>query len=186
MSPEENQVTIRDAATLLTAMLDEFFGEESLKKLLGHCKIRFPSDTELAKALREWHWFGLYVIVEGIQNNFSQTHDVGVGVAIAREFLSQYFARLPQLNFRWADILVTENDVDQRIKLYESVETTQGYERVQFAVAGLVLGSSAKPGMIPESVEAYEFSIAANRTYIGVLKAVNDFFSEYRLALKDQ
>jgi hypothetical protein len=169
----DSPITIGDIATVLLAVQREFFGRENLARLTDLCRIQFRSEIELANALTEWHLFGLYVIVSGIQNNFSQTHNVGVGVAIAREFLDQ-FVRLPQSGVR-------RSDIDHRIKLYESVETTQGCERVQFAVAGLVLGQSAKPGMIPKGMEAYEFSIAANRIYIGVLKAVNDVFSEHRV-----
>ncbi|HTV59861.1 MAG TPA: hypothetical protein VMJ93_13410 [Verrucomicrobiae bacterium] len=129
------------------------------------------------RAWLEWMYFGLFVFVDGIQDNFPVSSNVGVGVAIARELLSQFQFHATKV---MPSLTTIQQEIDERIKRYETAGA-EHYERIGFAAAAAVLGLEAAPGTVPQSLEAFEFSIGANKFHIGALKAVNDFFKEYRI-----
>jgi hypothetical protein len=176
MPQPKKPVSIKDAAISLLLMHAELFGEKSLSGMTELCKITFKTESEFSRALWEWLYFGLYVFVEGTQNNFPQSDDVGIGVRVARVFLQEFEGHLLQAGLEHTALTVKQREIDDRIKRYEAVATSDRPEQVGFAVAGSVLGLNISSGKVPASIEAYEFSILANQAYIAALKVVNDFF----------
>jgi hypothetical protein len=167
---------IKDAVFSLLYMHAKLFGAEQLSTITTRCKISVKSESELARALWEWLYFGLYVFVEGIQNNFPHSDDVGVGIAVARGFLQEFENGLQRSGLDSAALAIKQREIDDRIRRYEKVATSRGPERLGFAVAGSVLGLSISPGSVPPSMDAYEFSTVASQVHISSLRAVNDFF----------
>jgi hypothetical protein len=173
---EKRPILISDAATSLLLLHGGLFSDKTFLVNVELCQITFKSKAEVARALWEWLYFGLYVIVEGVQNNFPHSDNVGIGVAIAQRFLSGFDGRLLPTGITAGELALRHSEIDDRIRLYESVAASNGPNRVGFAVAESVLGLSRSLGKVPESLEAYEFSIVANKALIGGLEVVKDFF----------
>jgi hypothetical protein len=174
---QPRSISIHDAATLLLLIHSELFGPKSLRGLLDLCRVRVDDEQDGERASLEWMYFGLFVFVEGIQDNFPQSLNVGIGVAIAREFLSQFEFHLAKAAPNLANV---EREIERRIRRCETVRA-RGYERVGFDVAASVLGLQVSPGNLPEGSEAYEVSIGANKAYAAGLRAVNDFFLNHKI-----
>jgi hypothetical protein len=177
MSQQRKQVSAKDAAKVLLLMHSGFFSDKSFLEMTDLCRIGFPNEEERVKALWEWLCFGLYVIVEGIQDNNRSSETIGM--ATAHELFSEFFSHLMRAGLESAELAVREGEIRQRFDQYNAVVRTGALERVGFAVAALVLGIGVSPGKIPEAVEAYELGICVNQTHIACLKVVNEFFGEY-------
>jgi hypothetical protein len=176
-SPQKRQVSIKEAATLLLLMHGSFFSDKELLTATKLCQITFKSDEEHARALWEWFYFGLYVIVEGIQDNNRGSEDVGM--AIARQLFSDCFFHLKQSGLETTELAAKESEIHQRFDRYNAVVRTGKLERVGLTAAASVLGVDLSPGNIPETPEAFELGICVNQTYTACLKLVNEFFGEH-------
>ncbi|MFZ3216512.1 MAG: hypothetical protein WA192_10675 [Candidatus Acidiferrales bacterium] len=177
MSVQPRSISIHDVATPLLLVHSELFGPKTLRALLDLCKVQVRDEQEEERASLEWMYFGLFVFVEGIQDNFPHSLNVGIGVAIAREFLSQFEFHLANAAPNLANL---EREIERRIRHYETAKAG-GFEKVGFDVATSVLGLQVQPGNVPEGFEAYEVSIGANKARVAGLKAVNDFFRNHKI-----
>jgi hypothetical protein len=180
-SPQKKQMSIKDAATLLLLMHGSFFSDKELLTATKLCQITFKSDEEHARALWEWFYFGLHVIVEGIQDNNRGSEDVGM--AIARQLLSECFFHLNQSGLETTELAARESEIHQRLDRYNAVVRTGKLERVGLTAAASVLGVDVSPGNIPKTIEAYEFGICVNQSHSACLKLVNEFFGEHGIVV---
>jgi hypothetical protein len=158
-------------------MHSELFGPKTLRTLLDLCKVPTKDEYEEERVTLEWMYFGLFVFVESIQDNFPQSHNVGIAVAIARAFLSQFEFQLAKAG---ADLTKVQCELDGRIRRYESAGA-RGHERVGLDVAAMVFGQQTMPGDVPAGFEAYEFGLGANNARLAGRKAVNEFFQNYTI-----
>jgi hypothetical protein len=153
------------------------FSDKELERDIKLCQITFNNEDEHARALWEWLYFGLYVIVDGIRDNNRTSEPIGT--AIAREVFSEFFFHLKEAGLGATELAAKENDITQRFDRYNTVLATGKLECVGLAAAALILGVDLSPANIPREIEAYQLGICANQTYIAGLKLVNDFFGEH-------
>lgn len=179
--PERKDVPIKDAAALLLFIHAGLFSDKNLLTNTQLCKISFKSEDEHARALWEWFYFGLYVIVEGIQNN-NRGNDT-VGMAIAQQLYSECYFHLKQSGLAPVELAAKENEIRQRFDRYNAVIRTGQLERVGLTAAASILGVEVSPGNIPNTLEAFELGICVNQTYTAGLKLVNEFFGEHRVTI---
>lgn len=159
----------------------ELFGDKRFLEVTELCQIRFGSDAVRARALWEWLYFGLYVIVEGIRGSTAGNHQIGQ--AISSEVCARFHVGLRNAGLGDMDLRSKKAEITLRFDCYDSVVRAGQFERLGFAVASAVLGLDLTPGTAPPTFDAYELSIAANQSYLGGLKAVNELFSTYAVAL---
>ena len=178
MSPRKD-IPIEDAAASLMFVHAGLFGDKTLLNNSELCKIIFVSEDDRARASWEWFYFGLYVIVEGVQAN--NRNNETLGMAIARELFSECFFHLKQAGFDATELATKESEIRKRFDRYNAVARTGSLERVGLIAGSLVLGASVSSGNIPKTLEAFEFGICVSQTYTACQKLVNEFFGEYQV-----
>lgn len=179
MSLQRKQVSIKDAAAALLLMHGGLFSDKELLRVAKLCQITFKSEHEHARALWEWFSFGLYVIVEGIQDNTRGGETTGL--AIAHQLFSECFFHLKQAGLETEELTTKENEIKQTFDRYNAIVRTGKPERVGMSAAASILGIDVSPGNIPKSFDAYELGICVNQSYIACLKLVSNFFGDHAI-----
>ena len=175
-----DKLSQKDVATLLLHLHGQVFGAESVTKIAETCEITFASEADLTRATWEWFYFGLHAVVQGVQNNFSGKPDVGK--AIVRALFSELHSHLVAVGFTAPELEGKLASIKERFTQFDAICATGEYERVGQGAAALVLDLKIAPGKIPRTLEAYEFGLLANQSYIGTLKATSELFASIKLS----
>jgi hypothetical protein len=173
------QISIKEAATLLLLMHGKLFGKESLESLASNCQIQFTNEADLARGFWEWFYFGLYAVVDGIQNNFRSNQ--ALGKEIAQELFAEVRFHLEEAGLSASELATKQRDIRKRLEQFDSVANTGQFEKIGFVASSLVLGKDTANGQYPKSYDAFEFGIGANEYFVGCLKAINELFENNRV-----
>ena len=171
----------KDIATLLLNLHGEIFGGESVTRITKLCEITFANESELTRATWEWFYFGLYAVVQGVQNNFRDKPEVGK--AIVRTVFSELHFHLVNVGFTDAELDSKLVQIKERCRQFDAIEATGEYERVGQGAAAFVLDLKITPGKYPPTPKAFAFGLAASESYLGTLKATNELFDSIKFNL---
>ena len=169
----------KDIATLLLNLHGQVFGAESVARVAKTCEITFTNETELTRAMWEWYYFGLYAVVQGVQNNFRNKPEVGK--AIVRAVFSELHFHLVKVGFTGPELDRKLAEIKQRFTQFDAIHATGEYERLGHGAVAFVLGLKLSPGKYPPTPEAFGFGLAASESYVGTLKATNELFDSIKL-----
>jgi hypothetical protein len=179
VSPQKKQLSIKDVAAALLLVHGGLFSDKELLRVTKLCQITFKDEDDHAMALWEWFSFGLYVIVEGIQDNTRGNETIGT--AIAHQLFSDCFSHLKQAGLETGELTAKENEIKQIFERYNAIVKTGRPERLGMGAAASILGIDVSPGNIPNTFEAFELGTCVNQTYSASLNLVNKLFGEYAI-----
>jgi hypothetical protein len=168
----------KDVATLLLLLHGQIFCDESLNRITKSYEIPFANEHARAKAMSEWFYFGLHAVVRGVQNNLGDKPEEGK--AIVREVFSELYFHLIKVEVTPAELDEKLFEIKERLTQFDAIFASGEYQRVGHAAAAFVLDLKIPPGQFPLTPKAFGFSLAANESYIGTLKAVNELFDSIR------
>ncbi len=172
-------VSISSLATILLTAHGKLFGAATLRDMLNRSNLKIKPDSAWDQASLEWLYAGAFVFVDGVQRHFHTNHNVGLGVAVAREFLSQVERHLVSAGISSPRIA---REIDERIRGYERTDMRNGH--VEFTVVAAVTGNvpTFTEGT-PANLSEYEFSIQFRVLRQTALDFLDDLFHECEIAL---
>ena len=173
------RLSVAQAAQQLRALHVGIFSDKALLDMAKLCGLNFRSRSEYATGLSEWLFFGLYVMVEGIQRNCRERDDIHK--AIATTLCDGFYSGLQQSGIAASEIPLMKKHVDERFNLYSEILHTSPLERLGFAVAACVMNENVQDDALPQNPFIFGLGIGINNYYLGGAKAVNQIFKDYKI-----